>query len=229
MAVIIGSARIDERGRASGGTAGDQKQTGSGDDFKGEVSMQNFYVHSKGWYVLRPKSSEMAERITTNMILACNNPNLGYDQNQRLGVISKGINSAVKTECDCSSLVRACIKEAAGTDPGNFTTLNETETLEKTGLFELRRQYVTGLRLYPGDVLVTKTKGHTAVVVSGAIRRTPQHASAAPQVEKKTISEIAREVILGKWGAGQDRKNRLHAAGYDYAAVQAEVNRILRK
>lgn len=44
---------------------------------------------------------------------------------------------------------------------------------------------------------------------------------------KKTVAELAREVIDGKWGVGTDRKNRLTAAGYDYAAVQAEVNRML--
>lgn len=43
----------------------------------------------------------------------------------------------------------------------------------------------------------------------------------------KTVSDIAREVIDGKWGNGQQRKDALAAAGYDYAAVQAEVNRIL--
>ena len=41
MAVIVGSARIDEKGNATGGQAGDQK---SGK----EVSTQNYYVHSKG-------------------------------------------------------------------------------------------------------------------------------------------------------------------------------------
>lgn len=45
---------------------------------------------------------------------------------------------------------------------------------------------------------------------------------------KKTVTEIAKEVIAGKWGNGSDRKNRLKAAGYDYAAVQAEVNKIMR-
>lgn len=44
----------------------------------------------------------------------------------------------------------------------------------------------------------------------------------------KTVHDIALEVIDGKWGNGQDRKNRIHAAGYDYADVQAEVNRILK-
>lgn len=45
---------------------------------------------------------------------------------------------------------------------------------------------------------------------------------------KKTIDELAHEVINGKWGSGQTRKDRLTAAGYDYAAVQARVNEILK-
>lgn len=44
---------------------------------------------------------------------------------------------------------------------------------------------------------------------------------------KKTVDEIAREVIAGKWGNGADRKNRLEAAGYDYNAVQNRVNQLL--
>jgi hypothetical protein len=44
---------------------------------------------------------------------------------------------------------------------------------------------------------------------------------------KKNVDEIAREVIAGKWGNGQDRKNRLAAAGYDYATVQARVNQLV--
>lgn len=43
----------------------------------------------------------------------------------------------------------------------------------------------------------------------------------------KSISEVAQEVIQGAWGNGDARKNALIAAGYDYATVQAEVNRIL--
>lgn len=43
----------------------------------------------------------------------------------------------------------------------------------------------------------------------------------------KTVSQLADEVIAGKWGNGSDRKARLEAAGYDYSAVQAEVNRRL--
>ena len=43
----------------------------------------------------------------------------------------------------------------------------------------------------------------------------------------KSIDELAREVIAGKWGNGSDRKARLTAAGYDYARVQAKVNKLL--
>lgn len=43
----------------------------------------------------------------------------------------------------------------------------------------------------------------------------------------KTVDELAREVIAGKWGNGSERKERLIAAGYDAAAVQRKVNTLL--
>lgn len=46
-------------------------------------------------------------------------------------------------------------------------------------------------------------------------------------VKKKTIDEIAKEVIAGKWGSGDTRKKKLTDAGYDYDLVQARVNEIL--
>ena len=45
---------------------------------------------------------------------------------------------------------------------------------------------------------------------------------------KKSIKTIAKEVIAGKWGNGTDRKKKLTAAGYDYTAVQKEVNKLLK-
>ena len=53
MSVKIGSARIDENGKAHGGAAGDQ--TGK------EVSTQSWYAHTKGWVLLRAKSAEARE------------------------------------------------------------------------------------------------------------------------------------------------------------------------
>lgn len=46
-------------------------------------------------------------------------------------------------------------------------------------------------------------------------------------VPKKSVNELAKEVIAGKWGNGDARKTALTNAGYDYSAVQKEVNRIL--
>ena len=42
----------------------------------------------------------------------------------------------------------------------------------------------------------------------------------------KSNEEIAQEVIEGKWGNGQERKDRLTAAGYDYDTIQSIVNNI---
>ncbi len=211
MAVIIGSARIDENGKISGGSAGDQ--TGK------EVATQNFYVHAKGWYVLRAKSDAVANKLAQAMKQACNNNNIGYDQYQRLGVITNGTNSKVKTECDCSSLVRQCVIEASGKDPGNFNTSNEVSALEKTGLFEKAFKYTSGTTLKTGDILVTCTKGHTVIVTSGASRTT-----------KPSIDSTAKEVVSGKYGNGQDRINKLKALGYTDAEIkeiQAAVNKML--
>jgi len=220
MEVIIGSARSDERKAYSGGAAGDQRQGGA-PDYSGEVSMQKFYIHSKGWYILRAKDADHAEKIAENMVFACNNANIGYDQSQRLGIITKGVHTTEKTECDCSSLVRECVKEATGKDPGNFTTGDEANALVKTGLFE-KLTYADGTKLYTGDVLVTKTKGHTVIVTSGAARK---NATANDgNGGSKTIEQIAAEVIQGKWGSGDERRKRLAAAGYSYLAVQAVVN-----
>lgn len=47
--------------------------------------------------------------------------------------------------------------------------------------------------------------------------------------QKKSVDEIAKEVIAGKWGNGSDRKNRLEAAGYNYSEVQSAVNALCGK
>ena len=48
-----------------------------------------------------------------------------------------------------------------------------------------------------------------------------------PTPAKKSNEEIAREVIEGKWGNGEERKKRLEDAGYDYRAIQDIVNSIV--
>lgn len=199
MTTIIGSARIDERGKATGGKAGDQKQTSS-PDYKGEVSMQNFYVSSKGWYILRAKNPDIAAKIALAMTIACNNPNIGYNQTRRLDIIKAGVYATSPTSCDCSSLVRQCIRES-GIEVGNFTTANEASVLTATGQFD-KIAYTKNTVLYLGDILVTKTKGHTVIVTSGATRS--QNAIATPTIKMGSRGNNARLL-----------QHNLNQCGYD--------------
>ena len=168
--VIIGSARIDENGHASDGQAGDQNGK--------EVSTQKYYTHEKGWNVLRAKEPQVREAIAQNMTWACANNNIGYDQsqNQTLYQTAKpvGFNcSLVGTPCetDCARLVRVCVLYA-GVKVSDFYTGSEKEALLATGAFE---------QVYPsmpdglmrGDILVTKTKGHTVVVLTNGANVKP--------------------------------------------------------
>lgn len=169
MHVKIGSARIDERGRTHGGKAGNQ--TGK------ELSIQNWYRHSKGWRVLRCTDSSKAEKIAAAMEAACRNHNIGYDQYERstLYNLAKTVGfdpgKVIKPcETDCSALVRVCLAYA-GIMTDNFLTTDEAQKILATGYFvELKDGKYTDQsdHLRRGDILVTRTKGHTAVVlVSG--------------------------------------------------------------
>lgn len=180
MSVIIGSARIDENGHVCGGKAGDQ--TGR------EISTQDFYVSQKGWYVIRAKKNSLANKLAERMLSACKNNNIGYDQSERYGVIKNSINTKVKTEADCSSLVRACVKEASGIDPHDFNTESEVKALEKTKLFKSAFPYTSKTVLYTGDILVTKTKGHTVIVVDGAKRSSGK--VALPVLQRSVIKNV---------------------------------------
>lgn len=194
MSVMIGSARISENGSVNG-IAGDQKQTSS-NDTTGEVSQQKFYVHSKGWNLLRAKDKNIAQRLSLSMRTACNNPNIGYSQGDRYGVVKHGTSAQIPCNADCSSLVRRCVLEASGTDPGDFNTGNEVSILMKTGLFD-KLTYVKGMDLHEGDILVTQSKGHTAIVTS---------------------TSDAPDGILKKGSTGDDVKwvqQKLTDAGYD--------------
>lgn len=51
--------------------------------------------------------------------------------------------------------------------------------------------------------------------------------SAVSSTGSKSIDTLAKEVIRGDWGNGTERKQRLTAAGYDYATVQKRVNELL--
>lgn len=58
-------------------------------------------------------------------------------------------------------------------------------------------------------------------------KRVNQLLSGSSSTPSKSIDEIAREVIQGKWGNGSDRRKKLEAAGYDADEVQNRVNQLL--
>lgn len=214
--MIIGSARSDENGGLIGGKAGDQNNR--------EVSTQKYYMHKKGWYLLRAEDISVANAIAKAMLQACNNPNIGYDQGQRdsmMTLFRQGHSiSEINKPCevDCSKLVQICVYQATGKDPGNFTTANAVTVLSNTGKFKRAVEVQPTTTLYDGDILCTKTKGHIVVVVSGNPRKT----------KSISITSVAKEVIAGEWGTGEDRKRALKAAGFDYDEVQQKVNDLLK-
>ena len=232
--VVVGSARIDENGNANWGKAGDQTSK--------EVATEPYYKHRLGWYMLRPKEAAVARKIGLAMVEACLNNNIGYDQSERYGVINclKKYGRIAKinepTEADCSSLVRACCIQA-GIQVGDFNTASEVAVLEKTGAFQKAVIVTNDTKLCQGDILVTRSKGHTAIVTEGYPREDEKPTtkpSAKPKPDKaagkakKSIEEVAREVLAGKWGNNPERTNKLIKAGYVPAEVQAVVNKLLK-
>ena len=214
MAVIIGSARIDERGKISGGQAGNQ--TGK------ELSTQNWYLHSKGWRVFRAKGAEKAEKIARAMKSACENRNIGYDQYQRNTlynlVKSRGFDPSKAdkpTETDCSALVRVCCCYA-GIMMGDFNTSTEAAMLMATGEFvELTGDKYTKQDDYlgAGDILVTRSKGHTVVALTNGSKY---------EGTVKEPSYVLGDRILKKGMSGGDVKElqiRLKSVGFDCGDV----------
>ena len=76
----------------------------------------------------------------------------------------------------------------------------------------------------PGDWLYSRLGDVAAKVTANlSSASTP---TTTPSTSK-TTEEVAKEVIAGKWGNGEDRKNRLIAAGYNYSLIQTKVNELM--
>ena len=110
-------------------------------------------------------------------------------------------------------------------------TGNELALLKQTGKFTVitgADQCKRGKKLRAGDILLRK--GHTAIVTAGDIPLTKT------TTKKKTVAQIAKEIVEGKcsdsrwktWGVGATRKARLKKAGYNYKEVQKAVNKLMK-
>lgn len=223
---IIAHASIDEKGTAKNGQAGDQT--------KKEVCTRSWY--NKPWNaVIRFKDAGKREKIAQLMEKAAANDKIGYDQSQRNTLLTQARKfnydvSKVTEPCetDCSALVTlACIyagvPESKLIHNGNSaTTRTLAPLLEATGeveVFTLPLYTQKPDKLLRGDILI-KEGSHVVVVTQ---------AENAPKTAVKSVNEIAREVIAGKWGNGADRQKRLIDAGYDYDAVRKAVNNLMKK
>ena len=171
----------------------------------------------------------MAEKIAWDMQAACDNPKIGYDQSQRdtLYTVAKlvGFNcSKVQAACetDCSALVRVCCAYAGVMLP-NIRTTNEPKALLDSGDFvELTGAKYTDSPDYlrRGDILCTKTQGHTVVVLSSGSKAEVapvaqglsrgDHGSAVTAMQEALLKWDQK--CLPKWGADGDFGGETEAA-----------------
>lgn len=131
MSIRIGHASIDENGKIVNGKVGDQ--TGK------EICIRKWY--SKPWNVyLECTDSTLANKAAEWMEKICNDPNFGYDQNERWtgywSIKKNGFKLAgAKGEFDCSSLIITCyILAGLEISPDGYTG-NLKNKLLKTGKF----------------------------------------------------------------------------------------------
>ena len=105
-----------------------------------------------------------------------------------------------------------------------YKVKEEPEHVKKS-VDELAREVIRGEWGNGSDRRVRLTQaGYDYEAVQNRVNEILTGASAPA---KKTVDELAREVIRGEWGNGSDRRVRLIQAGYDYEAVQKRVNEIL--
>lgn len=169
--VKIAHASIDERGKISGGEAGNQNGK--------ELCTRSWY--SKPWNcVIRFKDPAMRQKVADCMLRAVNNPRIGYDQNQRNTLLAYARNVGYDPykvtalcETDCSALVTlACIyagvpEKALVINGNSATTSTLRRLLEATGMVEVftGKEYTTSDKnLIVGDILLSEGH-HVAVVV----------------------------------------------------------------
>ena len=221
MTVIVGSARHDERGKYVNGKQGDNNGL--------EVCEQAWYLHKRGWYRFHPISDEDASAIAHYMDVACKNDGIGYDQYRHGTLILKlksGANIAtVRCDDDCSGLVRAVIFAATGVDIGSCNTSTLPAKLKASGRFEEKQNCTSASQCYTGDVLVTKSKGHTVIVVRGNQRATsPKPVQTIAVTDKQDgITYFAKKIINGEFGNGHEQR-----ANAIYEIIRARVNYVAK-
>ena len=233
---MLSNSGHDEKGKYSGGVAGDQ--TG------GEWSIVPWYNRPWGC-VLRYPDAKVREQIAVNGEKAARNNKIGYDQNQRgtywTQLVAANYDpSKITTACesDCSAGVLANVK-AAGYTLGiaalkNINQNGYTGSMKaqlKAAGFEVLTdsKYLTSdTYLLRGDILLYEGH-HTATNLTDGTKA--KASTGTSQTAKKTTAEVAQDIANGKggWGNNPQRKEKLKAAGYNPEEVQKMVDDILQR
>lgn len=79
-----------------------------------------------------------------------------------------------------------------------------------------------------GTYTIVETKNGWGKLKSGVGWISLYYTNLKESPPKKSNAELAKEVLLGKWSNGSERKKRLEQAGYNYSAVQKEVNKLVK-
>lgn len=138
----------------------------------------------------------------------------------------------VDVEADCSALVRVCCLYA-GIQVGDFNTASELETLRKTGQFEILkddRHCKGSTYLKRGDILVTRTKGHTVVVLdngSGVTDTKAQTSTGAYVVGQVYTTQV--DDLSVRTGPGTNNPEKSYAELSSNAQQHAHDNGRLKK
>jgi len=222
MAVKVGSARSSFGNTAPGDQAGGK-----------EVSTQDWYLHSKGWYVYRARDPEQREKIALAMEKACANDDIGYSQPTRdmlwNDVKASGYDpskTTKKVNTDCSALVRVCCAYA-GIVLNDFITSTEGTRLLNSGKFDRlsddkhckRSDY-----LRRGDILCTRTKGHTVVVLSDGSKTKAENKTSKPAASDGKTVEITGSTVNIRSGPGTDyAKLGVAKKAESYAVSEAQT------
>lgn len=135
------------------------------------------------------------------------------------GTLYRVQTGAFSKKANADALVKKL--EAAGYD---------TYVVQVDGLYKVQTGAYSKKANADAQVKKLKADGFDAFVTT----KTGTGVSSSSGTKKKSNAEIAKEIYNGTcsdsrwstWGNGQDRVNRLTAAGYDYDAVQAEVNKL---
>jgi hypothetical protein len=215
--MLCGWASIDEHGHARNGKAGDQ--TGR------EVKTGNWYDFGQN-VIIRFKDREKAKKAAKICKAICNNKHVGYDQNQRttlfdtLKKVDWDPSKLTKNvETDCSAMMAVCANAVGIKVSKNWYTGNMVEyAKDHPKEFKILRdkKYLNSPTYLKTGDMILNTRKHVIMALQDGSGK------------EDKITQVARDVIAGKYGNGKERKKKLAEAGYNYAIVQKKVNELLR-